>query len=324
MLAMNGAKRVFNRRTLTIARQPAAWQAVAVQQAWRLRGPCLPGAGVPPRNDQVTVIWPSEYRHPRAETFVQPLLRGFESASTVERRAIPQPFPGIVLFEVRTQNGTFPVAVDYYDFPPVNEDCLGDVALYFKMQYRRSGYEESRIVPGGYVAGTSSVYDQWCRLRELRRHPRTADVYGRFSLRYSPAIRTQATEIARRDPRFVFTGGTSLALHLQSLREAARARVCIDMPGKGAFCYRLVEYLAIGCCVVARRHEARMPVDLRDGHDIVYCEDDLSDLADLCAHYVENDDEREEIAAGAARFFDEHLHPVQLAHYYLRMCDGLS
>jgi hypothetical protein len=110
-------------------------------------------------------------------------------------------------------------------------------------------------------------------------------------------------------------------LFSQSLREAAHARVCVDLPGNGPFCHRLVDYLAIGACVVGPRHATNLHAELVDREHIVYCRDDLSDLVELCAHYVENDRAREEIGANAAGFFDEHLHPRQLAAYYLRTID---
>lgn len=210
------------------------------------------------------------------------------------------------------------VAVDYYDYTFVNQTCLNEVSIYFKMQHQPSGYGDPKVVPGGYVAGKRSLYDYYCRLRELRRRAPKFDVYGRFSLRFASEIRSQAVALLQSESRFEFSGGTSLAFYMQSLREAARARVCIDMPGNGPFCNRLVEYLGSGCCIVAPRHAAIMHADLRDREHIVYCRSDLADLPDVCAHYVNNPQARHEIELNAARFFDEHLHPTRLASYYLQ------
>jgi glycosyltransferase involved in cell wall biosynthesis len=57
---------------------------------------------------------------------------------------------------------------------------------------------------------------------------------------------------------------------------------------------------------------------MRDGEHIAYCREDLADLADVCARYVEDEQARARIGAGAARFFDEHLDRSQLAGHYLR------
>ena len=259
-----------------------------------------------------------EYQHVNATKFVQPLREGLSKLATVEPRPISQPYPGIVIIGVGYQDRTFSIAVDYYDYPFINEHCLKNVSLYFKMQHLRSGYRDPKILPGGYVAGKQSLYDYYCRLRELRRRTSQLDVYGRFGMRFSPEIRRRAVAILESESRFQFSGGTSVALYMQFLREAARARVCIDMPGNGPFCYRLVEYLGAGCCVVGPRHEAMMHAELRDRVHIVYCRPDLADLADLCAYYVDNSAARGEIEANAARFFDDYLYPTRLASYYLR------
>jgi hypothetical protein len=266
-----------------------------------------------------TIHWPTEYQHINAASFVRPVREGLRKLTTVERRPIPQPYEGIVVFGVGYRDLTFPVALDYYDYSFINEDCLDQVSVYFKMQHRRSGYGDSKIVPGGYITSQPPLYDYYCRLRELRRKDPRFDVYGRFSLRFAAEIRGRSVAILQAESRFEFTGGTSLALYMQSLREAARARVCIDMPGNGPFCHRLVDYLAMGCCIVAPRHDAIMQAELRDGEHIVYCRSDLADLADLCARYIDDTPAREKIEVNAARFFDEHLYPTRLAGYYLQV-----
>jgi hypothetical protein len=318
---MIGLNRLASRRALTLAFHPAAWQAMAAEQTWRLRGPCTPAHPADVAHLPTAIYWPTEYEHSNATGFVRPLREGLGKLATVEPREIPQPYPGIVILGVGYQDRRFSIAVDYYDFTFVNEPCLRNVSIYFKMQHRRCGYGDLKILPGGYVAGKRSLYDYYCRLRELRRSTPQLDVYGRFGMGFSAEVRSRAVAILQGDKRFQFVGGTSLALYMQSLREAARARVCIDMPGNGPFCYRLVEYLAAGCCVVAPRHEAVMHGELRDREHIVYCRPDLADLADLCAYYVENGDARREIETNAARFFDDYLYPTRLASYYLQALD---
>ncbi len=316
---MSGLKRIVSRRTATLASNPAAWQALAAEQGWRLRGPCPPPREpVRVAHAPTTVFWPTEYQHVNAAGFVQPLHEGLAALVALQPQPIPQPYEGVVMLGVGYGDVRFPVAVDYYDYPFVNEDCLGEVSLYFKMQHLRSGYPDPRVVPGGYVAARRSLYSYYCRLRELRQRDPRYDVYGRFSLRFAADTRSRAVAILQEETRFAFSGGTSLALYMQSLRDAARSRVCIDLPGNGPFCNRLVEYLAMGCFIVAPRHAANMPVELEDREHIVYCRSDLTDLADLCAHYLDDTPGRRRIALNAARFFDEHLYPTRLASYYLQ------
>jgi hypothetical protein len=256
--------------------------------------------------------------------FAEPVRAGLSALVAVEPSVIPQPYKGIVVLTVECAGREFGVAVDTYDSTALQQECLAEVSLYFKMQYLREGYGDERVVPGGYIAGTRALYDHHARFRGLRRRPYKFDVYGRFGTMFSAEVRRRAVEVLQADRRFAFTGGTSLSHHVKSLREAARARVCIDMPGQGPFCFRLVEYLAMGCCVIAPRHRTRMHAELVDGEHIVYCREDLSDLTDLCARYVEDDPARETVAANAARFYDEHLAPTQLADYYLRCISALQ
>src|SRR5437899_2897061 len=105
---MIDAKRVLSRRALTLARNPAAWHAAFAQHAWRLRGPCPPAAAEPRvAGSPATIYWPTEYQHVHAAPFVQPLRSGFGTLASVEPRIIPQPYEGIVVFDIGDEAQTF-------------------------------------------------------------------------------------------------------------------------------------------------------------------------------------------------------------------------
>jgi glycosyl transferase family 1 len=287
---------------------------------WRRQGSC-PAPEPAPEHAGAVVRWPVRYEHPIAPLFVSPLLAGFEAIASVVAAEIPQRHKGIVMIEVDHGDGPRRVALDFYDFTFVNRECAAEVDLYFKFQYQRGGYPElENVLPGGYVTDKPFLYRHWCRLRALRSQasPRS-EVFGRYMLSLSGPVRAAAIERLRADRRFDYTGGTRRTQHTRYLREMARARVSVDLPGQGPFCCRLVEGLAMGCCIVAVRHAAELPVELREGVEIVYCEEDLSDLTDLCATYVRDESRRAPIEAAAARYFDEHLHPVRMAERYLRV-----
>jgi Glycosyl transferases group 1 len=298
-----------------------SWIACAADFGWRVAAPCAQPA-LSHTNPELSVIvtWPSKYQHPNAAPFVESLLAGLATMGRVHRAYIPQPYEGIVLLTVDAGYGPQRVAIDYFDFTHVNEQCVREVDVYFKMQYRRQGYGAnfSHVIPGGYVASSMYVYRYWCYLRRLHRQGKPiADVFGRFGLRYATEVRARAIEILTSDPRVAFAGGTSSRKYTWYLREMARARVCLDLPGQGPFCYRLVEALAMGSCVVGPPHETALPVRLRPGVEIVHCAPDLSDLADLCAYYVHNAAACASVGRAAAQYFDEHLHPLALAAYYV-------
>jgi hypothetical protein len=307
-------------RHLRLAADPNTWTATAGNVRWRRQGSC-PAPSRQESREAVTVRWPLSYEHPIAAFFVRPIREGFESVATVVAADIPQAHKGIVVIEIDHGDGPRRVALDYYDFTLVNAECAAEVDAYFKLQYQRGGYPGlENVWPGGYVTDKPFLYAHWCRLRALRIGARPAsEVFGRYGLRFGGPIRTTAIERLRSDGRFEYSGGTRRTHHTRYLREMARARVCVDLPGQGPFCCRLVEGLAMGCLIVAARHAAEMPVELRDGVELVYCREDLSDLADLCAAYADDESSRAPIEAAAARYFDEHLHPVRIAERYLRV-----
>jgi hypothetical protein len=89
------------------------------------------------------------------------------------------------------------------------------------------------------------------------------------------------------------------------------------MPGGGDLCTRLIDYLAIGACVVKPPPSSRLPIRPVDGVHVVYCAPDISDLGDVCAQLIRDDEQREAIARNARDFFDRYLDKRQLADRYL-------
>jgi hypothetical protein len=299
---------------------PKAWHAAATDLGWRLGGGCRPPVTRAPTG--LVVRWPLAYRQPDAKGFVGTLLRGFTELARVEQTEITQPWDNIVVFELLCGGAVHRIAIDYADATDLNASCADSVALNFKFQYLRDGYGRSNVLPGGFVS-RPFLHDYYCRLRELR-DDHGADVYGRFGLRFSAELRSEAVRLLSSQDRFTYDGGTftydggsGMLIYSNHLRRAARSKVCVDLPGNGPFCYRLVDYLGTGSCIVAVRHAARLHVDLVSGEHLTWCKDDLSDLVDLCAHYVENDDARNAMEENAARFFDRNLHYRSLAAHYL-------
>ena len=104
------------------------------------------------------------------------------------------------------------------------------------------------------------------------------------------------------------------------MREICASLVCVDLPGRGPFCYRLVECLAVGSCVVAPRHATVLHAPLEDGQHIAFAREDLEDLAEISHRYAVDEVARLRVQAGAMQYFDRYLRPTQLAGYYLHEC----
>jgi hypothetical protein len=270
---------------------------------------------------EVVIRWPAEYQWPTARLWVDTILFGLKEQVRVETAPLAQPYRGIVLFQFVRRGETQDVVIDYSDYPEVNEEAVARCPLYFKMQHFRDGYGRDNIVPGGYVCDGRKIYLHLARLRRLRDLSQFEfEVYGRFSTEFAREKRERAVEMLSSQRVFKFEGGLKKVKYLDFLKEVARAKVCIDLPGQGDFCFRLINYLAVGACVVGPRPRTVLPVPLVDRVHVAYAKEDLSDLVDLCQFYVENDNAREEMCRNSRRYFDEHLHRNNLTSYYLRSC----
>jgi Glycosyl transferases group 1 len=265
------------------------------------------------------VRWPARYQWPGAGQWVEHLRRGLRRHVRVHEAPVEQTDEGAVTIELVRRGKVHAIVLDYSDYlDRIHRPGLERAVVYFKMQYRQGGYGTDRIVPGGYVNPSDDYYKYIPSLRSVRDHrPPDYDVYGRFGLSFAREVRRRAVEVLRGQSRFRYEGSLNVVRYHRSLEEAARARVCIDLPGNGDFCFRLIDYLGIGSCVVAARHRTVLHVPLEDRKHIVYANDDLSDFVALCQYYLEHDDERNEIARNSRDFFDRYLHRDQLAAYYL-------
>jgi hypothetical protein len=231
------------------------------------------------------------------------------------------------MIQVLWRGKLFHVAIDYSDYlDRIDAQSLKRCSLYFKMQYRRQGYDSGaqdavKIVPGGYVNGHPEIYHYLSHIRKAAdRNEGGYDVFGRFGLDFAKEVRQKAVELLQGQRDFHYGGGLKKVRYSCSLLEAAGSKICIDLPSNSDFCFRLVDYFAVGACVISPRHRTEMHVGLEELKHIVYTKDDLSDLIPLCKYYLENSEEREEIGRNAREYFDRYLHREQMAAYYLHQC----
>jgi Glycosyl transferases group 1 len=275
----------------------------------------------------LAIWWPVEYPHPGSHFHGDQILGGLRQLGLpIELTDVPQ-FPGtVVVFRIVGGAESDLIAFDLDDRPEIVEAVASSVLVYFKSQYANKGYPQQNVVPAGYMPANKVVYRYLPLLRAIRSVKSFRyDVYGRFGLRYGgQEMRRRAHQLlsARTDFRyegslFRYPGGPDKVPYRRYLFEIPRARVCVDMPGNGDLCTRLIDYLAVGACVVKPPPSSRLPVRLVDGVHVVYCATDLSDLGDVCAQLVRDEGQREAIARNARDFFDRYLHRRQLAERYL-------
>lgn len=282
--------------------------------------PSAPSWPIPPSDLRgLSVIWPTTYQWAGAGRWLVHAREGTRRHVPLGLGAVAQDgCEGVAVAQFVAHGAAHDVVFDYSDHKEkINEAALARATCYFKFQYRPGGYGDPKILPGGYPVGSRQTYRYLGALRRARRKPPRYDVFARFGLRYAADVRRRSVDLLRSEPGIDFRGGTSMVRYHRSLMEAARSRVCLDMPGNGDFCFRLVDCLAIGACVVARRPRAEFPVPLVDREHVVYCADDLSDLVPLCRELIEDDETRDRIGRNARDYFDQYLHRDQLGSYYL-------
>ena len=272
---------------------------------------------------EVRITWPSTYEWKPFRHWGEPLRLALSRFAPTSLGEIPQPYQGVITFYLGHRGRKYRVNVEVSDYLDLNEDAYDHADLHFKMQWRLEGYgDRPRLVPGGYINNHPNIYAFLPRLRTLRDSaPALYDVHGRFGL--SVESRVKALEILSASRAFQFLGGQRKVPYGSFLREVARSRICIDLPGYGPLAFRLVDYLAIGSCVIGPQHLSRLHVPLQDRVHVVYCKADYSDLEELCVHFLQREDLRQTLVANSRSFYDAYLHRDQLAAYYLHHCAGL-
>ena len=268
---------------------------------------------------RVAITWPSRYQWPRGAPLVETLKDGLARLGVLRVKSTPQRHNGGVMLACALDRHAHAVFLDCSDYPMfINDAALAESDLYIKCQFRKEGYEDDRIIPGGYPPTNRDYYKYYLPFRSKYASDRRIGVLGRFGYRFQGEIRQRAVEIlaATADIDFVGSGGKVRYSHF--LREAASARLCLHLPGNGPFTHRVAEFLGLGTCMVSVRYTTALHVPLEAGVHYVAIEDDLSDLVDKCRHYLRNDEERERIAKAGQDFFDRYLHCDQLASYYVR------
>ena len=267
----------------------------------------------------LSITWPRAYSWAPFAIWLDYVRNGLAGRVSISPAAeLRAPIRDCEVIEVTHKGKTYPIIIDCGDTSAIDPSLPGSVFLYFKMQYSSKGYPWGNVLPGGYTpAGSNGLFKVLPALRRIRDARKFEhEVHGRFGAAFGFDRRKPYLESLSNDPRFRFTGGFAMLRPSAFLTEVARSRVLIDLPGQGDFCFRLMDYMAIGSCIVAARHGNRLPVDLVDGRDLLFV-DDARQAADVCVQLLAKPDRVEELASNSRAYFDRHLARAALADYYL-------
>jgi len=308
---------------------PQYWSGRAVDAYWRWQTASGEESGPPtwPLDREllrdVSITWPAVYEWAPFKNWGEPLRLALSRLVSTSIGDVPQPYKGVIVFLLTHRGRRFRVNVEVSDYLDLNEEAYDQADLHFKMQYRLEGYgARDRLLPGGYLNNHPDIYAFLPHLRAVRAAaPPLYDVHGRFGLSFE--ARRKALAILRASSAFNFMGGQTKVRYGSFLREVARSRICIDLPSYSPITFRLIDYQAIGCCIIGPPHQSRLHVPLEDRVHLVYCKPDYSDLEELCVHYLRQDSERQLLVDNSQRFFDSFLSRRQLASYYLSHCTRL-
>jgi Glycosyl transferases group 1 len=316
----------IHRRHLRQAVRSGTWKHLGRRAAWRIAArddrPTVPLTW-PISKDmaaQVRIRWPTRINagRPSLKDCADRIKSGIAAHVPIEHADIPQPVGGVVLFHLLDRGAPRRVVIDTDDRMVLN-DSANEADLYFKMQYARGGYGSPHIRPGGYVCLQHALYRYRWNWRKLRRRTVPSyDVYGRFgTTREKQDVRAGAISLLQAQNRFGFQGGAGAVWWGEYMDEMCNARVCLDLPGRGEFCYRLVEYLAVGACVIGPELATEMPAPLEPGVHLVRVPRSLDGLVDECERLLRDDALRETVGRAAETYFDRYLSLEQLGAYYV-------
>ncbi len=305
---------------------PRAWRDRAVEAVWRL-APGLPADPVtftwPVDREvlqEVRVRWPRVYQWPPRAIIGEQLYHGLRRFVAVERVELAQPYQGCIVCEVVVRGRARRVVFETKDYADLEEPAYQDADLHFKMEFRLGGYgARDRLLPGGYVSADRSLYTYLPRLRRMRDElPPRWEVYGRYGL--SLEKRQRPLEILRDARAFTFYGGAGKVRYSAYLREMARASICIDLPSMSSIPFRVIDLLAVGSCAVGPPHTNQLLMPLQDGVHVTYCRSDYSDLEEVCAELLADQERQRRLIANSRAFFNAYVHRDQQTSYYLQHC----
>lgn len=100
-------------------------------------------------------------------------------------------------------------------------------------------------------------------------------------------------------------------------RELAATKISLNFRGGGWDTLRYWEVPAVGACMLSQKLDMIIPNDFVPNKHILNCENDLSDLEEVCEFYLKNDSKREKIAKSGGLHAKKYHSDIARANYIL-------
>lgn len=107
------------------------------------------------------------------------------------------------------------------------------------------------------------------------------------------------------------------------LQELAACKIVLNFRGGGWDTLRYWEVPAIGSMMISQKPGIRIPNDFENNKHLIFCQDNLTDLIDLCNFYLKNDHLREKIALDGMNHLKQYHTDIARAKFLLEHIKSL-
>lgn len=101
------------------------------------------------------------------------------------------------------------------------------------------------------------------------------------------------------------------------LQELAACKIILNFRGGGWDTLRYWEIPAVESFMITQKPGINIPNDFQSGKHVIHCQDDLSDLIELCDYYLKHNDKRIQIAKAGFEHLKEYHTDIARASYLL-------
>ncbi|MFW5851493.1 MAG: glycosyltransferase family protein [Bacteroidota bacterium] len=101
------------------------------------------------------------------------------------------------------------------------------------------------------------------------------------------------------------------------LEELKRCKIVLNFRGRGWDTLRYWEAPSLSVCMISQKPQIIIPHPFTDKKNILYCNNNIDNLTELCDYYLRNNEERDKIALESFKHIHKYHTDIQRAHFVL-------